>query len=163
PASTRSLPSPAIEAHPDPRLQPIVDKIRSSGGKVTRARMAILEGLLAGPHHATVEELEARVRMVAPDVHEATFYRTLGALEELGVVYHLHFQHGPSIWHVAGEDHEHLFCQACGCTIEVASRDLEPLRAAMARRYGFVLDTRHFVHQGLCRACAARPDTNRGS
>ena len=138
---------------PDPRLQVVVDRIRAGGGKVTRPRLAILEVLLAGPHHATIEELEDRVRAVAPDVHQATFYRTLAALEELGIVYHLHVDHGPSIWHVAGEEHEHLVCRVCGRITEIDTEDFAPLRAAISERYGFDIDTRHFVSQGLCRDC----------
>jgi Fur family ferric uptake transcriptional regulator len=137
------------------RLDAVLGKIRASGGRVTAPRVAILSVLLEGPHHATVEELEQRVRAIAPDVHQATFYRTLAALEELGVVYHLHVDHGPSIWHVAVEEHEHLVCRSCGTITEVVPEDFDELRASIAARYGFVLDTHHFVSQGLCGACAA--------
>ena len=143
------------------RLEPVLGKIRDAGGRVTQSRLAILECLLAGPHHATVEELEARVRAVAPDIHEATFYRTLATLEELGVVYHLHVDHGPSIWHVATDEHEHLVCRSCGAITEIGSDDFEPLRSTIAQRYGFVLDTHHFVSQGLCKRCAARGKSDR--
>jgi len=136
-------------------LASALDKIRARGGRVTRPRQAILEVLLAGPHHATVEDLEERVRAVAPDVHQATFYRTLASLEELGVVYHLHVDHGPSVWHIAAEEHEHLVCQECGAITEVAAEEFDALRRSIAARYGFVLDTHHFVSQGLCRVCAA--------
>jgi Fur family ferric uptake transcriptional regulator len=145
----------ACKADLTTRLDSVLDKIRARGGRVTRPRVAILEMLLDGPHHATVEELEQRVRATAPDVHEATFYRTLAALEELGVVYHLHVDHGPSIWHVAVDEHEHLVCRACGAITEVASEEFDALRASIAAHHGFVLDTRHFVSQGLCRECAA--------
>jgi len=135
-------------------VEPVLDKIRARGGRVTRPRVAIVEALVAGPHHATVEELEERVRAAAPDVHQATFYRTLAALEDLGVVYHLHVDHGPSVWHIAVEEHEHLVCRECGAITEVDSREFDELRASIADRFGFVLDTHHFVSQGLCRDCS---------
>ena len=138
------------------RLEPILEKIRDTGGRVTRPRVAILEVLLAGPHHATVDQLQERVRAAAPDVHEATFYRTLATLEDLGIVYLLHVDHGPSIWHVATDTHEHLVCRSCGAITEVTADDFEPLRSAVAERYGFVLDTHHFVSQGLCKRCAGK-------
>ena len=147
---------PLTAEHRAERLGPILDKIRDAGGRVTGPRVAILEVLLAGPHHATVEQLQERVRAAAPDVHEATFYRTLATLEELGVVYHLHVDHGPSIWHVATDEHEHLVCRSCGAITEVTADDFEPLRSAIAERYGFVLDTHHFVSQGLCKRCARK-------
>jgi Fur family transcriptional regulator, ferric uptake regulator len=138
------------------RLGPVLEKIRARGGRVTAPRIAILEVLLDGPHHATVEDLAQRVRATAPDVHEATFYRTLAALEELGVVYHLHLDHGPSVWHVADEDHEHLVCRGCGAITEVDASEFDALRASIAERHGFVLDTHHFVSQGCCRDCVTR-------
>jgi Fur family transcriptional regulator, ferric uptake regulator len=139
-------------------LEPVLDKIRARGGRVTAPRVAILEVLLDGPHHATVDELERRVRATTPDVHQATFYRTLAALEELGIVYHLHMDHGPSVWHLAVEEHEHLVCRACGAITEVPATDFDDLRASIAARYGFELDTHHFVSQGLCRTCAGADD-----
>ncbi len=135
-------------------LEFVLDKIRARGGRVTAPRVAILEALLDGPHHATVEELAQRVRMTAPDIHEATFYRTLAALEDLGVVYHLHADHGPSVWHLAVEEHEHLVCRSCGAITEVAAEDFDALRVTIASRYGFELNTHHFLNQGLCRHCA---------
>jgi Fur family transcriptional regulator, ferric uptake regulator len=141
------------------RLEPVLELIRARGGRVTAPRVAILEVLLDGPHHATVEELEKRVRATSPDIHQATFYRTLSALEDLGVVYHLHLDHGPSVWHVAGEEHEHLVCRACGSITEVRETDFDELRASIVERYGFQLETHHFVSQGLCRDCASTAGT----
>lgn len=130
-------------------LEAALDRIRVAGKRVTAARVAILEALLTGPHHATAEDIEQRV----PEVHQATFYRTLAALEQLGVIYHLHVDHGPSIWHVAAEAHDHLVCRQCGRVVEIDPSVLEPLRTAVRRSTGFTLDTRHFVQQGLCREC----------
>jgi Fur family transcriptional regulator, ferric uptake regulator len=148
----------------DGRLGPVLEKIRARGGRVTAPRVAILQVLLNGPHHATVEDLEDRVRATAPDIHQATFYRTLAALEELGVVYHLHVDHGPSVWHIAVEEHEHLVCKSCGAIVEVPAESFDALRASIADRYGFLLDTHHFVSQGLCRHCitAAHDESEAG-
>jgi Fur family ferric uptake transcriptional regulator len=135
------------------RLAPVLDKIRARGGRITWPRVAILEALVDGDHHVTVDDLERRLQTTAPDVHQATFYRTLAALEELGVIYHLHVDHGPSVWHLAEAAHEHLVCRDCGKVIEVDSDEFDALRASIAKRHGFVLDTHHFVSQGHCREC----------
>jgi Fur family ferric uptake transcriptional regulator len=157
--------SPRSRTRPEPRpdladqLAPVLDKIRARGGRVTWPRVAILEALVEGQDHVTVDELEQRVRTTAPDIHEATFYRTMGALEDLGVIYHLHLDHGPSVWHLTAAEHEHLVCQECGTVIEIDAREFDALRASIAKRFGFVLDTRHFVSQGWCRDCSAPPLT----
>jgi Fur family ferric uptake transcriptional regulator len=147
---------PAPRADLADRLAPVLEKIRARGGRVTWPRIAILEAFVEGEDHLTVDDLEARVRATAPEVHQATFYRTVAALEQLGVIYHLHVDHGPSVWHLAGAEHEHLVCQDCGAVIEVDAHEFDVLRVAIAERFGFVLDTRHFVSQGWCRDCAAR-------
>jgi Fur family ferric uptake transcriptional regulator len=136
------------------QLTTILDTIRARGGRSTPQRVAILQALLDGGHHATVETLMERVHEVAPDVHEATFYRTMATLEELGVVYHLHLDHGPSIWHLTIEAHEHLVCRGCGKVIEIDATEFDALRASVLARHDFHLDTHHFVSQGLCGPCA---------
>ncbi len=135
-------------------LEPVFEQLRARGGRITWPRVAILEALVEGPHHATIERLEARLRVTAPEVHETTLYRTLAALEELGVIYHLHLGHGPSVWHLADTRHEHLVCSSCGAIVEVDPGDFDGLRASIAEQYGFILDTHHFVNQGLCAVCA---------
>jgi Fur family ferric uptake transcriptional regulator len=136
-------------------LEPVFEQIRARGGRITWPRVAILEALVEGDHHVTVERLEQRLRATAPEVHETTLYRTLAALEELGVIYHLHLGHGPSVWHLADARHEHLVCSSCGGIVEIDSAQFDGLRRTIGEQYGFVLDTHHFVNQGRCSACVA--------
>ena len=153
PASFKDRGRPVPRADLADQLDPVLDKIRARGGRITWPRVAILEALVDGAHHVTVEDLERRLRATAPEVHQATFYRTLTALEELGVIYHLHVDHGPSVWHLGAVQHEHLVCRDCGAIIEVDSGEFDALRASIAERFGFVLDTHHFVSQGRCGNC----------
>jgi Fur family ferric uptake transcriptional regulator len=135
-------------------LAPVLEQIRARGGRITWPRVAILEALVEGDHHVTVERLEQRLRVSAPEVHETTLYRTLSALEELGVIYHLHLGHGPSVWHLATARHEHLVCSSCGLIVEVDAAEFDGLRRSIARQHGFTLDTHHFVNQGRCASCS---------
>jgi Fur family ferric uptake transcriptional regulator len=155
-----SPPAAVFRGRPQPRSQfasrlaPVLHKIRARGGRITWPRVAILEALIDGTHHVTVEDLENRLRATVPEIHQATFYRTLAALEDLGVIYHLHLGHGPSVWHLVVDDHEHLVCRRCGAVTEVGPGEFDALRASIASRFGFVLDTHHFVSQGVCGECA---------
>src|SRR5277367_4587959 len=93
----------------------IVAKLRASGGRITATRRATIEVLLAGGdhRHLSAEDVAAEVRARLPDVAESTIYRTLAALEELGVVTHVHLGHGPSTFHLADQAHRHLVCRHC--------------------------------------------------
>jgi Fe2+ or Zn2+ uptake regulation protein len=131
----------------------VLGLIRSSGGRVTSARRAILQALIDHPGHATAEEITAAVQARQPDVHESTVYRFLEELERLGVVDHAHLGHGAAVYHFADDAHHHLVCERCGAVVEVPDRMLAPLRKRLRDDYGFDLRPRHFAVVGRCRAC----------
>jgi Fur family ferric uptake transcriptional regulator len=138
----------------DPRVAEILDLLSARGMRRTSARKAILETLL-GPHshHLTAEDIAAEVRARFPSVDLSTVYRTLDTLEQLGIIDHTHLSHGPAIFHLADDDHQHLVCERCGTVIEVAPDKLEPFISAVRAEFGFEVDRRHFALVGLCAAC----------
>jgi Fur family ferric uptake transcriptional regulator len=129
----------------------IVARLREEGHTVGRTRTAILEAVRAKQRAFTAEELVESL----DGVHEATVYRTLALLEEIGVVRHIHLSHGPAIYErtaVSGE-HRHLVCETCGRHIAVPRRVFDAARRALERDYDFVLDGSHFAIVGRCRKC----------
>ena len=122
---------------------------------MTTARRLVLTVLVQGSQHPTAEELLAKVRALAPDVHASTVYRNLEELERLGVVVHTHLGHGPATYHLASEAHGHLVCESCGATLEAPSDLFEDMARGAKRRLGFVLRPYHFAVLGLCADCAA--------
>jgi Fur family ferric uptake transcriptional regulator len=136
----------------------IVAKLRASGGRITATRRATIEVLLAdGDHrHLSAEDVAGEVRARLPDVAESTIYRTLAALEELGVVTHVHLGHGPSTFHLADHAHRHLVCRHCGDIVEVPSEVFGELSEHLEERYGFSISEEHFALIGECVACRRR-------
>jgi Fe2+ or Zn2+ uptake regulation protein len=128
--------------------------MRAGGGRVTTSRRAIVEVLLESrDYHLTAEEIVVAVRANLPDVAESTIYRTLTALEQLGVVGHVHLGHGPAIFHLSDQPHRHLVCTRCQAVTEIPPELLGDLREALKSEYGFSVDDEHFALTGLCRAC----------
>lgn len=138
----------------DERLERILALLRAEGGRVTSARRALVEALLAADAHVTADDLAARVQAAHPEVHRSTVYRTLDALERLGVVVHSHLGHGGGVYHLADERHQHLVCEQCGAVVEMPDDVLEPLARTVRRRYGFTIEPGHFALVGRCRACS---------
>ena len=98
----------------------------------------------------TADELAASV----PDVHVSTVYRTLGLLEEIGAVRHVHLSHGPALYEsAASEQVRHLVCEVCGRHVAVPSSAFAALRRRLRRDYDFVLDGSHFAIVGRCSNC----------
>src|SRR6185503_7582964 len=83
----------------DARLEELLDRLRTGGGRVTEPRRAVLEVLLDTiDEHLSVEELAELVHRRRPDVHRSTVYRTLEAFEEANLVQHVHLGHSPSTY-----------------------------------------------------------------
>jgi Fur family ferric uptake transcriptional regulator len=133
----------------------ILDLLAESGMRRTAARQCILEMLFSAQGHVTAEGLAAEVQKTHPSVDVSTVYRTLGLLEELGLVDHVHLAHGPAIFHLAEDNHQHLVCDRCGRVEEVPPSDLQPLAAMLKGRFDFELAPRHFAIVGICGSCVA--------
>jgi len=141
---------PVVE---DSRLDRILAALRAAGGRITPARRALVGALLDSSGHVTADDLAERVQRSHPDVHQSTIYRTLDALEELGVVDHVHLGHGRAVYHLADDPHHHLVCESCGQVIEVPDELFAPLADLLRSDYGFALRSNHFAVLGRCRAC----------
>lgn len=129
--------------------------LRARGGRVTATRRVTIDVLLAGGdhRHLSAEEVAGEVRQRLPDVAESTIYRTLTALEELGVVTHVHLGHGPSTFHLADQGHRHLVCQHCESVTEVPAYEFAALARRLDDAYGFAMSSEHFAIVGRCRNC----------
>ena len=134
----------------------ILDRLRAAGGRVTGPRRAVVAALLAADDHVTADDLAAAVQAADPDIHLSTVYRTLDALEQLGVVDHVHLGHGRAVYHLADDPHQHLVCEACGDVIEVPDDLFAEVAQQVRRAYGFRLRPNHFAVVGRCEGCATR-------
>lgn len=129
----------------------IVARLREDGHTVGTTRRLILDAVRAKQRSFTAEELADSL----DDVHVSTVYRTLGLLEEIGVVRHVHLSHGPAIYERTAISLElrHVVCEICGRHIAVPRRVFDAARRTLARDYDFVLDGSHFAIVGRCRGC----------
>ncbi len=149
--------------HPDPgndldgRVEAVLDRLRADGGRVTSGRRAIVLSLLsARDHHVTADDLARAVQLDHPDLHLSTIYRTLEALEQLGVVTRADLGQGRAVYHPVERAHHHLVCEECGALTEVPEEVFAPLTDALRARYGFHASSHHIAVSGQCRDCASR-------
>src|SRR4051794_21392410 len=119
------------------RTARILRRLQAGGGRVTTARRALIGAMVAAQQHVTADDLATSVQAAHPDVHRSTIYRTLDALERLGVVDHVHLGHGRAVYHLADEPHHHLVCEECGDVIEVPDDTFDDLAAQLVDRYQF--------------------------
>jgi Fur family ferric uptake transcriptional regulator len=139
----------------------LTDALREHGMRVTEPRRAICE-VLARSHdeHLDAPTIHARVAAeVDTAVDQSTVYRTLDALEEIGLLTHTHLGHRPAAYHLSEEErHQHFVCDVCGKTVAVPGTAIDDWAADIRARTGFVVDPGHFALSGRCADCAARAD-----
>lgn len=135
------------------RLEVILKELRSLGGRVTTARRVVVEVLVNSPSHVTAEEISDHVQTSYPQIHLSTVYRTLEALEKLGIVDHVHLGHGRAVYHLADDPHQHLVCEQCGNVLEVPYEVFADLEAELLDSYDFKIRSHHFAVLGRCSNC----------
>jgi Fur family transcriptional regulator, ferric uptake regulator len=135
--------------------------LRAGGHRVTDARRAVWQALHAADGaHLTVDELTERIERVAGRtgaIDRASVYRTLGLLEELGLVRATQLAAtDPVRWERAHPDeHFHLQCASCGRVEhhegDLVARILEHLDVG----HGFAVQAVELTVTGVCAACRA--------
>lgn len=138
----------------DAAVDAILEQLRSEGGRVTTGRRAIVRALLtAEDHHVTADDVASTVQGQQPDVHLSTVYRTLDALEHLGVVDRVILGEGGAVYHLTDHAHHHLVCDRCGSVTEVPEDAFAHLADELASSHGFELSGRHLTLRGRCADC----------
>ena len=137
------------------RLSLILTSLGRDGRRITEGRRAVIEALVAAEGHMSADDLAESVRSRRPGVHRATVYRTLEALEEAGLVEHVHLGHGRSVYHLADDLHQHLVCETCGLVEEAPADLLSGVAERLHEERGFVMRPYHFAVLGRCSSCSS--------
>lgn len=135
------------------RVAGLVELLRARGQRLTLARRALLEELASADSHLTAEELTSRVCSRVGQVHQATIYRSLDALERAGLVEHVHLGHGRAVYHLADNLHQHLVCEGCGMVAEAPDNLFSEVQHRLLATHGFSMRPYHFAVLGRCRNC----------
>jgi Fur family transcriptional regulator, ferric uptake regulator len=135
------------------------DALRARGLRVSAARRLVLEVLFAAEEPVSADQIAAGLRGRVPASDLASVYRNLERLEELGLVRHLHFGHGPGVYAIVGRgDGEYLVCEWCGSRRAVEPGGLEDIRGRLRALFDWEARFSHFPIVGLCPSCAGRAD-----
>ncbi len=144
------------------RERSMLERLRTSGLKLTPQRLAIVRELADDVTHPTAQELFERLSVVMPTMSFATVYNTLGALATAGLCQSKSFGPGPARFDPNTEPHHHAVCDGCGSVADVPvahPNDAVPapgVQALGATAAGFSVRTIERVYRGLCAACQRR-------
>jgi Fur family transcriptional regulator, stress-responsive regulator len=134
-----------------------VTRLRQSGLRVTRPRLAVLD-VLADAHihqeHLSAGEVAVRARQQLGSLSTQAVYDCLDVLTAAGLLRRIEPAGSPARFEArVGDNHHHLVCRGCGRVADVdcavgSTPCLEPSDAS-----GFVVDEAEVLFWGLCPEC----------
>ena len=128
-------------------------RLHQSGYKLTPQRLAILRAVSGSGARLTPAMLCARFHRRGIRVSEATVYRTLKLLSEVGLVCPV--KSGRNVGYVSRPRgrHGHLICSECGRVANFGVASMSRLEKELAAETGFIISERHLDFYGRCPAC----------
>ncbi len=128
--------------------------IHQRGFRVTPQRRAILQAVIQGGAHSSLEEVYQRVQASLPGINLATVYRDLNFLCELRILVAADVGGRSWVFELAGEvPHHHLVCRTCGKVERIEQAEVEELFTRIAVEHEFFIDMDHMALFGLCNEC----------
>jgi Fur family transcriptional regulator, ferric uptake regulator len=126
--------------------------------RLTAARRAIIEAVLARSGHFPIEDLVADLRRRGIRGSKATVYRALPLLTEAGILQSAVITGDTKSYEAAvrGGHHDHLVCRPCGRVVEFEFEAFEILQREIAARHGFRLEGHLHQLVGTCPECQAK-------
>lgn len=137
------------------KVDEMIVRCRQARLNVTPQRIAVYEELLRSEEHPTPEMLFKSVQRSMPSLSLATIYKSLDALETLGLVQAVEIDSHSRRYDANMNRHHHLVCTKCRNVIDFYDERLDRVKPSRSTR-GFVPHTISVKVLGLCRACAAR-------
>ena len=136
-------------------MEAAIEALRAKGMRISSARRLVLEALYAADAPITAEQIADGLAGRLPRSDLASVYRNLETLEQVGLVRHGHFGHGPGLYMPTGaSEREYLVCNSCNAVMAVDPSEMDDLRALIQERFGYEARFSHFPILGLCADCA---------
>ncbi len=132
----------------------LTNKVHEHGGRMTPQRAVVLETLAGVSCHPTAAELHELVRRVLPEISQATVYRNLKVLRDLGYVIELDYGPSAARYDATVADHCHARCTKCGRVVDVPAEAVHDLEGAAAVLDDWRITGQRLEFCGICPDCA---------
>ena len=135
------------------RVSLFAQAAREAGLRLTHQRLEVAREIAGSDMHPNVETIYCGVRERVPTISLDTVYRTLGALERLGLINRVDVMAGPARYDAELEHHHHFICARCGLIRDLPSTSYEGLEVPEAASNLGEIESITVQLRGLCREC----------
>ena len=159
----RSQSSSPLSPAPPSATADIDAVFRASGIPMTRQRRQVWEYFAFGSRAATISEATDGLR--AAGIGQATVYRTVTLLTDLGLLVRVQDRRGEIGFTAPPIGHNHpLVCGVCRRVVRFdGAGDLTALEATLAAETGFAIYGHHLEVYGVCASCQAADAAGQGA
>jgi Fur family ferric uptake transcriptional regulator len=138
-------------------LDSIRDQIRAAGLRSTKARVSVMQELMAAA--SPLSHAEVAVRLASQGFDRATIYRNLVELAEATIVSRVEL--GDHVWRFelrrtegeSGGDHPHFLCVDCG-EVSCLPSDSISIKQAIGTQESPIREVTEVLLKGRCGNCA---------
>jgi len=124
-----------------------------TGLRFTPQREAVWRLFESDPAGFTIAQ--ATVVLTPQKIGQATVYRTIRTLQDLGYLKWVHDRSGEHRYVASRPGHSHmLVCRLCSKAVECSDCDLSVLEKLIASQTGFAVEGHHLEFFGLCSECS---------
>jgi Fur family peroxide stress response transcriptional regulator len=109
------------------RVSLFAQALREAGLRLTHQRLEVAREVAGSDLHPNVEAVYCGVRERVPTISLDTVYRTLGALERLGLIDRVGVTGGAARYDANLEHHHHFICVRCGLMRDLPGASYEGL------------------------------------
>ena len=134
----------------------LLNSLKKNGYRITESRKLICELLESNIHfHFNVKQLHQKVNSLSKsNIDRTTIYRTLVALEELGLLQHSHIPHKPAIYFLNNDNQNvHLICEMCDKIVDVENDSINSINLILQKDTNFDTINNNFIFVGKCPEC----------
>jgi Fe2+ or Zn2+ uptake regulation protein len=123
-----------------------------AGLRFTEQRKIIWELFAAHPKGLTIAEAIAELK--GAGIGQATVYRTVRELRQLGLLQWIHEETGEHRFVACTRDHcHHMVCRTCGKVVAFDCRGVAMLEELIGLQTGFSIEGHHLEFFGVCPQC----------
>ncbi|HEX7056730.1 MAG TPA: Fur family transcriptional regulator [Bacilli bacterium] len=136
------------------KFEHAIDKLKSSGVRMTPQRHAILSYLLNTKSHPSADEIYKALERKFPSMSVATIYNNLKVFIDSGLVRELTYGDDASRFDADMSDHYHAICEQCGKIVDFDHPPIKSVEEAALEQTGFQIKGHRLEVYGICESCA---------
>lgn len=142
--------------HTHDEIKEAVERLKSSGIRITPQRHAVLEYLIEAKIHPTADDIYKALEGKFPNMSVATVYNNLRVFKDIGLVKELTYGDASSRFDYNTTKHYHVICESCGKIVDFHYPSLDEVEALAETVTGFEVSHHRMEIYGICPECKGK-------